>query len=469
MIKLFNTLSKKIDQFEPLKKGQATIYSCGPTVYNHAHIGNLSSYIYADTLRRTLELSGLKVDHVMNFTDVDDKTIKAAHETYADLPPKDALKQLTKHYECIFLDEMALVGNDTKAIKFVRATENIAKMQRLIERLLFKGVAYLAADGIYFSINEYRKKYVYGQLFNINQVEFGQERIHNDNYDKAEVCDFALWKKQKPNEPAWEFTVNGQDFTGRPGWHLECATMSVDNLGQPFDIHTGGVDLIFPHHENEIAEATAGSDQPNYANFFVHNEHLLVDGKKMSKSANNFYTLPDIIKREFDPIDLRLMVLQSHYKSATNFSWKNLLSSRQRRLNYLNIAELRHQIDRQDEVIFKKVKQLISEATAALQNNLDTPTCLKCVSQAFNLITPEHYSLAASQALIDFADQALGLKLNEQTPDITDNLKLVIKKRNQARLQGDFVTADNLRAELLEQGIALNDRAGASFWTRLHP
>jgi len=330
-MKLYNTLTKKTEEVKPLKGDEFRIYSCGPTVYDHIHIGNLASFIHADALREALKAEGYKVRHVMNITDVDDKTIKRSREEYPDLEPKEALKKLSSKYEELFKKDMEEVGNDLSAIEFVRATDYIPQMQKLIKKLHEGGFAYIADDGVYFSIEEYKKSgKTYGQLLEVNSENTSKNRISNDEYDKESAHDFALWKKARPNEPSWDFELGGKDLTGRPGWHIECSTMSTDLLGQPFDIHTGGVDLIFPHHENEIAQSTAGEDDKYLAKLFFHNEHLLIDGKKMSKSLNNFYTLHDIKERGFSPLAFRLLVLQSTPHNQANFSLKILQAAQNR-------------------------------------------------------------------------------------------------------------------------------------------
>ncbi len=280
-IKLHNTLTKQVDEFQPLSADKVTIYSCGPTVYDHVHIGNLSAFIAADTLRRMVSGLGYDVKHVMNFTDVDDKTIRRSREDYADLEPIDALKKLTTKYGNLFIEDMQKIGNDTEALSFIKAADDatIEGMRELIKSLYEGGFAYVADDGVYFSIEAYKKSgKTYGQLVELSEANTSSERIQNDEYDKESIHDFSLWKTKKPGEPAWEFTLDGHDLTGRPGWHLECSVMSKMGLGQPFDIHTGGIDLTFPHHENEIAQSTAGQSDPTYAQVFVHNEHILVDG-----------------------------------------------------------------------------------------------------------------------------------------------------------------------------------------------
>ena len=466
-MRLYNTRTHSIENFAPLQDNTVRMYSCGPTVYNHAHIGNLSSYIYADTLRRTLKAIGYQVKHVMNFTDVDDKTIRDSHMKYPDDEPMVALTKFTAHYERVFLDEMAQVGNSVNDVTFVKATDNIADIQQLIRKLLEQGDAYVADDGVYFSISEYRKTRQYGQLSHVDFNATDRQRINNDEYDKDHAHDFALWKAQKEGEPAWDFTLpDGSNMPGRPGWHIECSVMSVKNLGQPFDIHTGGVDLIFPHHENEIAQSTAGNQPAEYANFFVHNEHLLVNGAKMSKSAHNFYTLPDLVERSFSPLDFRLLVLQSHYRSATNFSWETLEAAKNRRRHWCNVAELRHQVsDNPSEEQIDKVSQLVEQAQDAMENDLDTPNALKYFDEAFDLFKPEQTDLGALDMLLTAIDQLLGLKLIETTPDIAPEDYELIGERQQARHAKDWAKSDQLRNELAKRGIQIKD-GPTPIWSR---
>src|SRR5690606_9057256 len=260
------------------------------------------------------------------------------------IDPKQSLGELTDRYSGVFLDDMRAIGNDVDALEFKKATDHITQMQEMVRKLLEAGIAYTADDGVYFSISAYRQKgKKYGQLLKLTEASTTEARIQNDEYDKESVHDFALWKKQKDGEPAWGFEIDGQRLDGRPGWHIECSAMSEAALGLPFDIHTGGVDLIFPHHENEIAQSTAANGQDLMAKIFFHNEHVLVDGKKMSKSLGNFITLKDIKAKGFDPMAFRLLVLQSHYRSQSNFTWE-ILESAQNRLDELRAwADLRYQ------------------------------------------------------------------------------------------------------------------------------
>jgi cysteinyl-tRNA synthetase len=467
-MKLYNTLTRQIEEFTPLQDNAVGIYTCGPTVYNHSTIGNLSSFIFADTLARTLRVSGYDVKHVMNLTDVDDKTIKKGHETYPHDEPMAALKQLTEQYGQIFLEDIRTIGNAVDFVTFTKATEYIPQMQQLIERLMSEGFAYAADDGIYFSIEKYRQSgKVYGQLSEITENSTSTARVNNDEYDKESAHDFALWKAEKAGEPAWDFHMGGKNYRGRPGWHIECSVMSTASLGQPFDIHTGGVDLIFPHHENEIAQSTAGQDKP-YAAFFAHNEHLLVDGQKMSKSLNNFYTLEDIKQKGFDPLSFRLLVLQAHYRTQAHFSWDNLQAAQNRLQGFREIADLRWQSieDNSDASLYDEAYQgLIDD----MQNDLDTPRALTRLN-AFadklkdSLVSIHH--LKQFDELMAKIDGLLGLDLSTRK-DITAEQKTLITQRQQARDSEDWAKADQFRDQLAEQRIAVRDTIYGPIWYRV--
>ena len=468
-MKIYNSLTKSVDDFTPLDGEMARIYSCGPTVYNNAHIGNLSSFVYADMLRRAVNLAGFPTKQVMNLTDVDDKTVLESAKRFSNLDPKGALKKLTTFYEEIFKNDMTKIGNQVSEISFIHATDSINDIQSLIHRLLSDGIAYVSDDGVYFDIKRYQKKRKYGQLSNVGLASNTIARINNDEYDKESAQDFALWKRQRGDEPGWDFEVNGHNLLGRPGWHIECSAMSVKALGQPFDIHTGAVDLIFPHHENEIAQSTAGNQPETYAKFFVHNEHLLVDNAKMSKSKNNFYTLSDIIEKGFDPLDFRMLILQSHYRSPSNFSWDNLTAARNRLRSWKNTAELRWQVpDIDDDGQFEIMNNLRQQAGEALMNDMNTPEALKFIDEAIKVITQDlsnvnHFALTA---LFDFVDLYLGIDVLGNTPDLTDEQKDLINERQVARSNDDYETADNIRDNLLEQNIELSDSPIGPIWSR---
>lgn len=464
-----NTLTKHIDLFAPLTPGQASIYSCGPTVYDHAHIGNLSAFIMADILRRTLSASGLNVTHVMNFTDLDDKTIHRSRREFADDEPMTALRKLTQRYGELFLRDMQAIGNDTSALTIIKAADEstIQGMRELITDLYRQGFAYITDDGVYFSIDAYKKSgKTYGQLVELTDSNTSAERIQNDEYDKESIHDFALWKVKKAGEPAWEFTLDGRDLAGRPGWHVECSVMSRMGLGQPFDIHTGGIDLAFPHHENEIAQSTAGHEDPRYARMFIHNEHILVDGKKMSKSLGNFHTLADIQTRGVDPLAFRMLVLQSHYRSQTNFSFENLHAAKNRLYHWVSVAALRWQ-GTNDTSDNQNVHDTQRAVLSALHNDLDTPIALRIIDEAFSrydTLPLEQISPSEISHLITFIDKILGLKLEQHAKPLSEDQQNSIKQREEARRNKDWLTSDKLRVELLNQNITVRDTASGTIW-----
>jgi cysteinyl-tRNA synthetase len=468
-MKLYNTLTRTIDELQPLDGTTVRMYSCGPTVYDHAHIGNLSAYVFADTLRRAIGFSVPNIEHVINYTDVDDKTIRRSREQYPDENPEKALRLLTDKYIQIFNQDMVRIGTDIQAITFVRAADpiTIEGMKTLITQLHAKGFAYVADDGVYFSIDAYRKAgKTYGQLSEITAESTSDSRIQNDEYDKESVHDFALWKKQKDGEPAWPFSLEGHDLTGRPGWHIECSVMSRQKLGQPFDIHSGGVDHIFPHHENEIAQSTALEDNPVMASVFVHSEHILVDGKKMSKSKQNFFTLEDIIAKGFDPLAFRLKVLQSHYRSQVNFTWESIEAAQNLLTSLRTWADLKHQRAAHNSGLTGSYKEKLKAILADVQNDLDTPHAISVLAALASEGEGEGVNAEKIQPLLQVIDRAFGLQLSSR-PDITHVQKDLIADREQARQAKDWTKSDELRAGLVAQGILVRDTPNGPLWSRL--
>lgn len=469
-MKLHNTLTKQAEEVIPLDENNVRIYTCGPTVYDHIHIGNLASFIFADTLRRVIKASGIQTTHVMNFTDVDDKTIKRSREQYPDLEPLEALLKLTGENSQIFLSDMQEVGNSTQDLRFVKATDSIDDMQALVTNLQSKGFAYIAEDGVYFSIEAYKQSgKKYGQLSSITASSTSEQRIQNDEYDKESAHDFALWKKQKPGEPAWDFQIDGHNIVGRPGWHLECSAMSRAALRQPFDIHTGGVDLIFPHHENEIAQSTATAEDSIYARLFAHNEHLLVDGQKMSKSLNNFYTLEAVKTKGYSPLAFRLLVLQAHYRKQAHFSWKNLEAAQNRLKIYQAMADLRWQPKDKRTLDSESFTRTLDEIKQYLFDDLNTPLALSLLSAQSDVLANELVNTANLEDhawFIRQIDELLGLKLGE-SKDISGEQKQLISEREEAREASDWAKSDVLRGQLEKQGIGLRDTAHGAIWFRL--
>ncbi len=453
-MKIYNTLTKSVEEFKPIDTKEIRMYSCGPTVYDRAHIGNLSAYIFADTLRRVLENQGYRVKHVMNYTDVDDKTIKRSQEKYPDLEPKEALRKLTDEYKELFLDDMQKVGVATDKIQFISAIDSIPAMQELIVKLVHEKIAYTTDDGVYFSIKAYKDKgRKYGQLLNISTENTSEARIDNDEYDKESVHDFALWKVQKPGEPAWNFEIEGKNLKGRPGWHIECSAMSEAALNLPFDIHTGGIDLIFPHHENEIAQSTAANSSI-MANYFVHNNHILVDGRKMAKSAQNFYTLEDIVLKGFDPLAFRMLVLQSHYRNETNFTWESLQAAQNRLQNWQSFADRMWQVE-------QKESQFVERISTILDNDLASPETWALIDEAFVALGDS----APNSTLLELLTSLFGIKFISS--DISENAKTLIQEREQARADKNWQRSDDLREELEKQGICVRDTDQGPIWYRV--
>lgn len=467
-MQLYNTLGHKLGEVRPLDGKTLRIYSCGPTVYDRIHIGNLSSFIFADTLRRAAAAEGFAVQHVMNFTDVDDKTIASSHDKFGDLEPLVALTKLTTEYTKLFRQDMVAIGNDIEALDFVKATESIEAMQKLIAQLHKSGFAYIADDGVYFSIKAYRhsgKKY--GQLTEITTASTAEARIHNDEYDKQSAHDFALWKRQKPDEPSWDFELDGQNLKGRPGWHIECSAMSHVKLGQPFDIHTGGVDLIFPHHENEIAQSTAGVDNPVYATIFAHNEHLLIDGQKMSKSLHNFFTVDDIQQKGFEPLAFRLLVLQSHYRSQAHFSWDNLAAAQNRLKDLRAMAALRWQPRHvtHDAGTFA-LEDVPTELRRILADDLDTPRALAFLSEVNTQLLSVHIEIDMVDHFVTMLkgiDELFGLRLSE-VGDISAEQKSLLSERERARAEQNWARSDAIRQQLQAQGVGVHDATHGVIW-----
>ena len=440
MIKLYNSLTKSKKIFTPIKPGIVKMYSCGPTVYDHAHIGNLRSDIFVDTLQKVLRLiEGYKVDWVMNITDIDDRMIAKLQKDYPNDEPAIGLKKISQKYTDIFLGDIAKVGIDKEDIShLVLATEHIDKMQELIKHLLRQKIAYVSDGSIYFSIEQYKQQGGdYGQLVNIDYD--AQARVTDDQDQKEGVSDFALWKAQKAGEPSWDFEWLGDNLPGRPGWHIECSAMSTEYLGKPFDIHTGGVDLKFPHHENEIAQC--GGAQ---ANFFVHNEHLNVETEKMSKSKGNFTTIDDVE----DPLAFRLLCLQAHYRSQMEYGAVSLQSAHDR-LNALRsyvdkmVLAWPNQLPEKDSS--KQSEQFVEEVFAALRDDLNTPAALA----AFSHIENKVFSLQTLKAISKF-EEILSIKLVDSTP-LTSEQRALITDYDNARENKQYVESDQIRSELKDK------------------
>ncbi len=370
-MKLHNTLGRRVEELVPLEKGHVRMYTCGPTVYNVAHIGNLRTFVFEDVLRRALLATGLRVTQVMNLTDVDDKTIRGAAAEGLSLP------DFTEKYAKEFFRDIATL-NVQPAEHYPRATDHIPAMIALIERLRERGHTYESDGSVWFRIATFPD---YGKLSGIDLTQTRRgERVADDEYEKEDVKDFALWKGAKPGEPSWPSPFG----PGRPGWHIECSAMSMELLGPHFDMHTGAVDNIFPHHENEIAQSEGATGGP-FVNLWAHSEHLIVDGEKMSKSKGNFYTLADVLARRDDPAAVRYLFLSVPYRKKLNFTWEGLAGAatavERIRTGAARLAEVARS-GRTKPGAFdakRRSQEFLAAFRAGLEDDLNTPEALGAV------------------------------------------------------------------------------------------
>ncbi len=445
------------------------MYTCGPTVYDYAHIGNFRAYAFEDLLRRYLKYKGYKVKQVMNITDVDDKIIRAIRKNGI------SLKEYTQKYIDAFFEDIDTL-NIQRAEVYPKATEHIKEMVDIVKILLAKGVAYRGDDGsIYFSIDKFPE---YGKLAHINVKELKVgARVKHDEYDKENLSDFALWKAwdEEDGDVFWETEIG----KGRPGWHIECSAMSTKHLGKSFDIHTGGIDNLFPHHENEIAQSEAAFGK-KFVNYWLHCDHLLVDGTKMAKSKNNFYTLRDIINKGYNPIALRYMYVTSDYRKKLDFTFKGLEAA-EKSLDriYTFLRRVKDEADpktEDKEIITEIIKKAKLGFEDAMDDDLNSS---RAIAEIFTLINKinkildgEKISQNDSQQIINFMlqiDTVFGLKMDEALleKDLADELKALIKEREEARRRKDFQRADEIRDYLKQKGIELMDTPQGTKWKML--
>jgi cysteinyl-tRNA synthetase len=465
-IKLYNTLTRKKEAFKPLKEGHVGIYNCGPTVYSYAHIGNFRSYVFADLLRRYLEWKGLRVKQVMNLTDVDDKTIRNSRKE--GLP----LKEFTEKYSKAFFEDLKTL-NIKSASLYPKATEHIKEMVSLVKRLESKGYAYKGQDGIYYSIRNFKD---YGKLSgtSLEGLKAGA-RVKQDEYDKAKASDFALWKfwDNEDGDVFWETELG----KGRPGWHIECSAMSMKYLGETFDIHTGGVDLIFPHHENEIAQSEAATGK-RFVNYWMHNEHLLVEGQKMAKSLGNFFTLRDLLGKGYSPKGIRYLLLSGHYRAKLNFTADAMKSAEETVKGLENfVAEMQAANGPESHPCIKKLAHETRNGfEKAMDDDLNTPLGLKAIfdmAKEVNRLSP----LSGDDAkhvleLVFELDNVLGLGLSEagkvwHTPEEAEpEIKKLIREREHFRREKKWKEADHIRDSLRKMGIIVEDGPQGPRWKR---
>ena len=461
-MKFYNTLHRKKEDFQPLEKGKVTLYTCGPTVYDYAHIGNFRAYIFEDLLRRYLEFSGYDVLQVMNITDIDDKTIRRSIEE------KMSLEDFTDKYTSSFFEDVETL-QIIPAHHYPRATEFIPQMIETIQQLEKKGYTYASEDGsVFFKIAQFPD---YGKLANLNpdQLKSG-DRVEDDEYGKEEGRDFALWKGYKPQdgEVKWDSPWG----KGRPGWHIECSVMSTHYLSNHFDIHCGGVDNIFPHHENEIAQSCAASGE-GFVNYWLHNEHLLVDGQKMSKSMGNFYTLRDLLEKGFSPEALRYTLISTHYRSKLNFTFEKVKAA-QKCINKLRELKRRlKKIDNEeDEVLNSETETMLSKFSEKLGDDLNISGALGelfiWVNYLFAELDNDKLDCCSAKGALSALrkiDSVLGV-IDCANLEVDDIIHELIKDREKARSDKNWEKADEVRKQLDELGIVLDDTPEGTIWKR---
>jgi cysteinyl-tRNA synthetase len=464
-MKLFNTMSRRKEDFIPLSPGEVKMYSCGPTVYNYFHIGNARPFIIFDILRRYFEYRGNKVTFVQNFTDVDDKIIKRAKEEH--ITEKEVADKFIYEY---FKDAEAL--NIRKATYHPRVTEHIPEIIDVIKRLEANGLIYMLDGDVYYDTAKFEK---YGRLGkqNLEDLEAGSRVELAEG--KRSISDFVLWKKQKPGEPTWESPWG----MGRPGWHIECSAMSMKYLGETIDIHSGGLDLIFPHHENEIAQSE-GATGKEFARYWMHNGFLNVNNEKMSKSLNNFFTVRDIAEH-FDLEVLRMFMISAHYRSPINFSddlleqTKNGLErlyNAKNNMLYLLESAVEKEATQEDQELIKRLGEHKIKFIEAMDDDLNTADALAAI---FDLIRDTNSSLksesskAAIKASLDMLmelSDVLGL-LSKKEESIDAEIETLIEERQKARKEKNWALSDKIRDDLKAQGIVLEDTPSGVKWKRV--
>ncbi len=471
MFKLYNYLSRKKETFKPIKKGQVGFYTCGPTVYNYAHIGNLRTYIFEDILRRSLEFAGYKVKHVMNITDVGHLTSDA--DAGEDKMEEEAKKhknvwEMSKFYTNSFFNDIEKF-NILRAQKIIHATSYIKQQIKIIKILIKKGYAYDTSTAIYFNVTKFKNYAKYSRQPIKNLIAGSRKEVVSDS-EKKHPADFVLWFKTvgkfKNHIMSWP-SPWGKGF---PGWHIECSAISSENLGQPFDIHTGGVDHIFPHHTNEIAQSEAAYGK-KLARYWLEGEHLIVDKKRMGKSLGNFYTLKDLENKNINPLAFRYLVLSAHYRSQLNFTWESLEATANslerlrgfvQKLNTLPRPPLLSGGKKKNNLLLYKEEliEVYKKFQKAISDDLDTP---KALAILWNLIhdynkNPEKFDSKAVLELIYDFDKVLGLNLkNIKTVRAPINIQKMLKEREEARKSKNFAKADAIRKQIINLGWQIED------------
>ena len=463
-ISFYNSLSHRVEELKPIEEGKIGLYTCGPTVYNFAHIGNFRCYAFEDLLKRTLKASGLEVKHVMNLTDVDDKTIRDSRK--AGIP----LRDFTKKYKDAFFEDIKTLNIEPASV-YPAATDHIPEMIALIQTLMDKGFAYQAEDKcIYFSIDKFPE---YGKLARIDREnQRAGVRINSDEYAKDSVADFALWKAWDENDGdvKWDSPWG----PGRPGWHIECSAMSCKYLGDAFDIHTGGIDNMFPHHEDEIAQSEAASGH-KWVNFWLHCEHLMLNGEKMSKSLGNFYTLRDLLAKGWTGREIRWVLIGAHYRKKLNFTFDSLAQARETLNRFADLFNRLRAVnsDGDGSEVSDTVNAKMKEFEIAMADDLNTAAALAPLHEltraANKLADANQLSKAGAELILDAFRKfdtilaCLDVDVVAAADEIPAEVTALAEERAAARKAKNFAESDRLRDEIAKLGYVIKDAPGGVY------
>jgi len=458
-IQFYNTLTRRLETFEPLEAGKVGIYTCGPTVYERAHVGNFRTFTFEDLLRRFLRWKGFDVVQVMNLTDVDDKTIRGSREAGV------SLAEYTEPYIIAFFEDVDALRLQ-RAAHYPRATEHVAEMVELIQKLEATGHTYVSEGAVYYRISTFP---AYGKLsgMDIASLQPGA-RVDVDEYAKEEARDFALWKPVDEGDAGWDSPWG----RGRPGWHVECSAMSMKYLGETFDIHTGGVDNIFPHHENEIAQSEGATGKP-FARYWLHAEHLIIDGRSMSKSLGNFFTLPDLLAKGYDPLAIRYLLLATHYRRQMNLTLEVLDAAA---AAVTRLTDFYHRVSEYEGAGGKDLAEEVGEAEGAFASSLEQDLGIaEALAAVFDLVTAANRAMDRGElsatgrakllAALDSFDRVLDV-FHATPVALDEEIEKLIAEREEARRAKDYARADALREKLSALGITLEDTPEGVRWKR---
>src|SRR5579871_3178046 len=463
-LRFYNTLTQQVEPFTTLHDNTVRMYTCGPTFYNYVHIGNFRTFTFQDILRRWLRARGYKLDHVMNITDVEDKIIRNAAAEHKSLP------EYTEKYTQAFLEDSAALRLE-RPERLVKATEHIQEMVEAIEQLDQRGFTYRSEGSVYYKISKFPD---YGKLSHndFSGIRAGA-RVDSDEYDKADARDFVLWKAPKNDEPFWESSIG----PGRPGWHIECSVMAMNYLGETLDIHAGGIDLIFPHHENEIAQSEGITQKP-FARFWLHSEFLNVEMHKMSKSAGNFYTLRDLLGMGYAPEAVRYLLASVPYRKKLNFTFdglKAMVTTIERLRNFKLRLETDKLPDGDDEKVAERIRSAKRRFEESLDDDLNTAEALaavfECVRELNTSMDSGEFPAGNVPAALEFLDEFDSifdvLRPSKKQEGISDSeIEGLIAERAAAKQSRNFARSDEIRKQLQEAGVILEDTKDGTRWKR---